>query len=60
MSNYMNEMVFTNMIIELSREEPNDMEFGNKTRMLIRKYEEHKSTYGSNDVVGASDIINGL
>lgn len=36
----MNEQILVNMLIALQIEEPNDMEFGSKVRMLLRKYKE--------------------
>lgn len=36
----MNEQILVNMLIALQIEEPNDMEFGGKVRMLLRKYKE--------------------
>ena len=34
----MNEQVLVNMLIEMSREVPNDMEYGGKVRLLLNKY----------------------
>lgn len=40
----MNERVFTNMIVALCDETPNDMELGELTRALTAKYVQHIQT----------------
>ena len=42
----MNETVFSNMMVELVKQTPNDMELGELTRALTTKYVQH---------IGASD-----
>ena len=40
----MNERILVNMLLELKREEPNDMEFGGLVRQLLYKYEQRGGT----------------
>lgn len=50
----MNETVFSNMMVEMVKQTPNDMELGELTRALTAKYVQH---IGEDDQDDSDDIV---